>query len=166
MESVPPLADDEILLRRVPPSTPQFTTIQRTSDGSERPTSSSMTPRKDSDTQEVEVALSCTRLRLTSPRRLLDQLSEEDPPIDPTGWSVCWFRVADVIRIQDGENGNLEVHPEPREECPIDLGHCGIYGASRKPCPSSKSTTRKLAKIARVLTPDQVTLIRAGDSIH
>jgi hypothetical protein len=165
MAGADPLDINEILLRRVPPDRPGFQTTSTTSDGSKRPSSGTMKPRRNDVTQEVEVALSCSRLKLTSPAQLLQQLLQLPDPIDPAGWSVCWFRVADVLRIADGANGFLEVHAEPRTEPPADAGHCGIYGHGQQPCPSTDSAARKLAKIARILSAEQVASLQAGDSI-
>ena len=67
-----PLDADEILLRRIPP--PLEKNSKLLSDGSRRPNSDRMTPRKDPETGNVEQALSCSRLSHTSPRQLLDQL--------------------------------------------------------------------------------------------
>jgi hypothetical protein len=156
---VPPIDPDEILLRRVPPSSPSNRTVVQTEDGVERPASNTMRPRDD------EHALSCSRLLLTSPGGLLRQLAEFKRPIDPAGWRVCWFRVRDIEAIQDGDNGHLVVTTDPRTDPPADLGHCGIYGSAGGPCPRSKGAAKRLAEAARLLTSEQVASLKAGDSI-
>ncbi len=151
----PAINADEILLRRVRP--PLDERCKALSDGSRRPNSDVMACRSD------EVALSCSRLRLTSPRQLLDQLRQMSDPIDPKGWGVCWFRFSDVVQIADGEDGHLEVWIEPTQ---IDLGHCGIYASNGRPCPNTRSARRKLALIARLLSDEQIKLLQAGDTIE
>ena len=165
MESVPPIEEDEILLRRVPPSTPTMRLVELRSDGTERVASVIMTPRKDRLTGACEEALSCSRLRLISPMQLLENLKVGKPPIDPTGWRICYFRVADIRKVEDGPRGCLEVRADPRTAPPIDLGHCGIYGADGQPCPSGKSTTRRMAEVTKLLTLEQVSRIQAGGRI-
>ena len=161
MDSGPPLDPDEILLRRIP--APLDRNSKLLEDGSRRPNSNCMAPREDSKTRRIEEALSCSRLRYTSPKSLLDQLQMLPTPIDPTGWSVCWFRVSDLVKIEDGDRGLLEVHPDPTE---LDPGHCGIHGPDGSPCPRTRATSRHLAKIARILTPEQVANIQPGDHLE
>lgn len=165
MESVPPIEEDEILLRRVPPSTPTMRLVELRSDGTERVASVVMTPRKDRLTGACEEALSCSRLRLISPMQLLENLRDGNPPIDPTGWRVCYFRVADIRRIGDGPQGFLDVRADPRTSPPIDLGHCGIYGSNGQPCPKGKSTVRRMAEVTQLFSEDQVSRIQAGGKI-
>ncbi|MFV0445063.1 MAG: hypothetical protein ACK5Q5_15925 [Planctomycetaceae bacterium] len=82
MGEVPPLDPDEILLRRIPPSRPENKTVDVDADGTERAARNVMSPRKSRKTGEFEQGLSCSRLRLTSPRELLAALGDRDP----SGW--------------------------------------------------------------------------------
>ena len=158
MGSIPPLELDEVLLRRVPPSRPECRTIEIRPDGSERVTSVVMSPRSH------EEALSCSRLRFTTPLDLLANLRQMSPPIDPTGWKVCCLFVSDIQQIEDGPHGRLEVLADPRLEPPVDLGHCGIYGAQRTACPRNKLTKKRLADAARILTPTQMETLHSGST--
>ncbi len=161
MSSVPPLAPEEFILRRVPP----HFDIMTLADGSHRPPSNAMMPRKLRD-GSVETALSCSRLLLTTPAELLSQLQLMEPSIDSTGWKVCYLRVSDVNGIRDGDNGYLSVVTDPRYDIPVDLGHCGIYGANQQPCPRTKIAAKKLAAIARILTDKQVCSMPRGLSVY
>lgn len=71
------IGDDDVLIRRIPPSRPGFESITPRSDGGYRASSPMMATRDD------EHSLSCSLLRLTPPARLLEDLRSDG--IDPTG---------------------------------------------------------------------------------
>lgn len=131
------LDSSEILLRRVPPSTPQFQTIIPRGDGGFRATSAVMSTRKD------EEHLSCSRIRLTSPRHLLEDLRTNGQ--NPFGWKICTFKVSDVIAL------GLEIAFTPTER---DPGHCSISGPGGLAYP--KNIVKKLARKTRILTDDDI----------
>lgn len=162
MDFSDPISPDEILIRRVPPNRENSESFRRDENGIERPTSGCMQPRKNKITQEVEVSLSCSRLKYTSPLQLLDQLRHQDTPIDPKGWGVCVFRASDVTAIEDGSDGRLSVRHEPTS---FDLGHSGIYGNNGQPCPRTKGAAQRLSRIARMLSEGEVTRLQAGDNV-
>ena len=67
-ERLPAHSDEQVLLRRIPPSTQGFQTICDRGDGTFRAVSAVTSNCSD------EEHLSCSRRRLTSPRQLLDDL--------------------------------------------------------------------------------------------
>lgn len=127
----------EILLRRIPPTSPQFQTIVERGDGELRATSAVMATRQGED------HLSCSRLLLTTPRRLLDDLRNDG--IDPQGWNVCCFTASDVRAV------GLEIRCTPTDR---DHGHCSITGAGGLAYPNNKA--QKLARRTRVLVDEQI----------
>lgn len=131
------LNDDEILLRRVPPTSRQFQTIDKTGDGRFRAVSAVMS------TREVEDSLSCSRLRLTSPQSLLNDLYNDGK--DPYGWHICRFTVSDVLEV------GLQIQFTPTER---DPGHCSITNDEGLAYPKSKA--KKLARRTRILTDDEI----------
>lgn len=133
------LDESEILLRRVPPDSPQLRTTVERGDGGLRATTPVMSTRKGKD----EEHLSCSRLCLTSPRRLLEDLRNDG--IDPAGWQICQFKVADVMEL------DLEIEFTPTDR---DPGHCSITGVEGLAYPNSKA--QKLARRTRVLTVDEI----------
>ena len=162
MEVNSTIGPDDIVIRRVPPSRPDFVTHDFDECGIERPTSSATRPRQNRATKEYERALSCSWLKMTSPAELLANLRRLKDPIDPTGWRICCFRVGDIEELGDGSGGFLKVRHEPELAPPVDLGHCGIYGSDGRPCPHSKGTMSRLAKIGRMLTEEEVVNTKAG----
>jgi hypothetical protein len=151
------VASDEILLRRVPPSTQDFVTV-RADGGIERPTSVTLRTRRNTSEQ----SLSCTRLKMTSPSELLGQLALGGSPMDASGWRVCCFLASDLLQLDDDGDGKLTVVHEPRIIPPVDLGHCGIYGSAGRPYPQAKGVSARLARIARMLTEEEVANTKAG----
>lgn len=131
------IEDSEVLLRRVPPSSDAFRTICERADNGFRATSVVMSTGKD------EQDLSCSRLRLTSPRQLLDHLREDG--IEPEGWHVCYFLASDVRAL------GMEIDFTPTTR---DPGHCSITGPGGLAYPNSKA--QKLARRTRILTADEV----------
>ena len=131
------IEDDEVLLRRIPPSTESFRTVHERGDGGFRAVTPTMSTRKDED------HLSCSRLRFTSPRHLLDDLSIDN--IDPTGWHVCRFLVSDVKDL------GLEIAFTPTGR---DPGHCSISAQDGLAYPNNKA--QKLARRTRILTDEEV----------
>lgn len=144
-----PIDDDEVILRRIPPSklgpgVAMESTALR-AEGGLRATSVRLS------TRQGEHGLSCTRLRQTSPRALLDELIQE--AIDPAGWMVCRIRVRDVRLL------GLEVAHKPTNR---DPGHCEVVGpGGGLSFPNNRSS--KLAKLTRILTEDEVASLKAGD---
>lgn len=131
---------DDILIRRIPPTSDSNVSIVKTNSGRFRAVSGRMTVRND------EEALSCSLLRITSPTQLLGYLHHEN--IDPTGWYVCAFRVRDVRSV------GFEVEFTPIQGG--DIGHCGIRnrGKGGPSFPSSKA--KKLAERTIVLNMDEI----------
>src|SRR2546430_275631 len=110
MNAVEPIADDEVILRRVPPSTSNVVSTKLCPQtGGLRATSIRMS------TLPGEEGLSCTRLRQTSPQGLLADLLNDS--VDPTGWHVCRVFVSEVRAL------GLEVIHKPTDR---DPGHCEI----------------------------------------
>lgn len=123
--------NDEIILRRIPP--PLSDNCRDSSHGGSRPTSQRMQLLKKDDR-----GLSCTRLLQTSPAKLLEQLKEQEK--DPNGWGVCYLKVGAVREL-----GLDVIHcPEGNDD-----GHCEIRGKV------DKKASKKLSKIARMLSPSQ-----------
>ena len=131
------IEDDEVLLRRIPPSTEDFKATCARGNGGFRATSPMMSTRPDEDD------LSCSRLRLTSPRHLLDDLRNDG--IEPEGWHVCRFLVADVKEL------GLEIAFTPNDR---DPGHCSITGENGLAYPSNKA--QKLARRTQILTDEEI----------
>ncbi len=142
--NVTEVGSDEIILRRIPP--PPENAIQILPDGGYRATSFRLRLR------DGELGLSCSRLALTSPRALLDQLRLQGTSVD--GWMVCRLLVADVRSL------GLEVQHIPLTN---DHGHCEIRPIS--PSTLDKNLTSKLAKKTRILTPEEIESVQAGDTI-
>jgi len=131
------IEDDEVLLRRIQPSSSGVETICERSDGGRRATSAAMSTRKGEDD------LSCSRLKFTSPHQLLDDLRSDG--IEPSGWHVCKFRVSDVKEL------DLEIAFTPNDR---DPGHCSITAENGLAFPNNKA--QKLAKRTRILGQDEV----------
>lgn len=144
MASEEPIGDDEVILRRIPPSRLGMDSTKPLPNG-RRATSLHLA------TKPGEVGLSCSRLRQTSPRELLAELVGAD--IDPTGWMVCRIWVRDVRQLK------LEVIHKPTAR---DNGHCEILGASGMLAFPNNQNSR-LAKETRILTDDEVATLNAGD---
>ena len=122
----------EFIIHRIPPPLDQST--KDAGNGEFRPTSQRMQLLKPDDS-----GLSCSRVCVTSPHELLEQLRTQNK--DPSGWGVCVLPVAKVI-----EMGLEVVHvPEPN-----DAGHCEIRGKF------ARKTPKKLAKISRMLTDEEI----------
>ena len=133
-----PILGDEILLRRIPPSSAGNVTISERPDGGCRATSWAM------KTKPSEDALSCSRLKLTSPNQLLDMLLSQGK--DSSEWHVCEFKVSDVLEL------GLEIAFTPTE---IDPGHCSITAQNGSPYPNG-TKAQKLAKRTRILTQEEI----------
>jgi len=129
--------DEQIVLRRVPPSKPQLATCTELKSGELRATSIAMA------TERGEEYLSCSLLSHTTPKQLLDQLQKFG--VDSNGWMVCIFRAKDVR-----ETG-YEIFHDPT---PSDPGHCSISGQGGTVIPNKK--LQKLAKRTRILTEDEL----------
>ena len=130
------ISSDEIILRRIPP--PESENTQPRKEGGRRPNSQRLQLLKPDDP-----GLSCTRLKQTSPRQLLDQLLDQGK--DPDGWMVCRLYVADVREL------GLDVVHRPESG---DPGHCHIHGTDKTLF--GRKTSRHLAKKARILRKDEI----------
>ncbi len=134
--------DDEVLLRRIPPSTESFQSTCERGDGGLRASSAML----KTITKQGEEHLSCSRLRITSPQALLDDLRNDGK--DPHGWHVCEFRVSDVTEL------GLEIAFTPTDR---DPGHCSITGVNGSVYPNNKGNkAKKLARKTRILTPEEI----------
>jgi hypothetical protein len=129
--------DDDVLLRRVPPSSESFQTLDQRADGGFRAVSAVMSVSKD------EEDLSCSLRRITSPRELLDNLRNDG--IDPVGWHVCWFLVSDVKEL------GLSIAHTPTDR---DPGHCSITSQDGLAYPKNKA--KKLARRTRILADHEL----------
>ena len=99
--------------------------------------------------RQGEIGLSCTRLLLTSPWELLEQLRLQDK--SPDDWMVCRISVADVRAL------GLDVVHVPTDD---DYGHCEVRG--NRSVQISKGIASKLAKKTRILTDDEIATVKAG----
>lgn len=129
--------DEQIVLRRVPPSKPHLVTCIGIRSGAVRATSIAMA------TGQEEEYLSCSLLSHTTPKQLLGQLQEFN--IDSSEWMVCKFSAKDVR-----ETG-FEIFHDPT---PSDSGHCSISGQGGTVIPNTK--LQKLAKRTRILTDEEI----------
>lgn len=146
-----PIADDEVILRRIPPSKLDHDSTSPRVGGGLRAASFRMA----TDERKGEEGLSCTRLLQTSPQMLLADLLSDS--IDPTGWDVCRLFVRDVRAL------GLDVIHKPTDR---DRGHCEIVGKDQNKAlafPNTKS--QKLAKRTRILTAEEVAALKAGDTM-
>lgn len=140
------IGDKEIILRRIPPSG-NIESTQVRPEGGLRAVSIHLQIKKD------ETGLSCSRLLITSPKELLDQL--EFSGIPKQAWMVCRIFASDIYDL------GLDVVYCKTE---LDLGHCEI-----RPTPNqsySKTIRSKLAKKTRILTEDEVDSLQAGDELR
>ena len=138
MESTGERIDDtEVLLRRIPPTTERFASTCSRDDETLRATSPMMKTRPEED------HLSCSRIRFTSPRHLLDDLRNDGH--EPEGWHVCRFLVSDVRELGLG----IAFTPTVR-----DPGHCSITREDGMAYPNNKA--QKLAKRTRILTDEEM----------
>lgn len=149
MTTVEPIGDDEVILRRIPPS--EVRPGLKMDSSVLRPKGGYRATSVRLSTKPGEAGLSCTRLRRTSPQEQLAELTKDG--IDPAGWMVCRILVRDVRRL------GLDVVHKPTER---DPGHCEILGpGGTMDFPNSKSS--KLAKETRILTGEEVATLKAGD---
>jgi hypothetical protein len=133
-EIVEQIEDDDVILRRVR-NTSDAIRVQE--NGQQRATSFAMRTRPD------EEYLSCSLLRITSPKKLLGLNQSVADNTDD--WKVCCFHVSDVRAV------GYEIHHKPTDE---DDGHCGITGENGLPIPNQK--LQKLAKRTRILTDEEI----------
>ena len=141
------ILSDDILIRRVPPSSDSFATVAPTGTGRLRAASQMMSVRDNED------ALSCSLLRLTSPIQLLENLRSQH--IDPTGWQVCAFLVHDVHSLE------FEVEFSPITGS--DIGHCGIRTPLQGGPKFQNAKAKRLAKLTIILNEEE---IRDPSRIH
>lgn len=147
MPSPSEIHDSEVVLRRVPPSGSVDSVCPRP-EGGMRATSAHLSIRHRRD----EIGVSCSRLLMTSPSELLELLRKQG--IDPVGWFVCRMFVSDI------REAGLEVVCVDDDH---DPGHCEIRGQGGVEFPSKAN--KRLSKINRILTDDEVAILQAGDSI-
>ena len=156
MQHVPPLEPDELLLRRILPRKSWKKRERVDPSGPVRV--QEMRPRlRGGGSTEREHGLSCSRLRLTSPLKLLRDVKHL--PRSDLFW-VCAFRLRDVLLIPDPEGGTLRVQVEQTFQ---DSGHVVIVGSNGRPCPDTDITRNRLADVARLLTEEEVRTLDAGD---
>lgn len=134
MESID---DEQIILRRVPPTQSFLATCADRKGGGLRATSIAMATARDED------FLSCSLLSHTTPKQLLDQLQESGK--DNNGWMVCMFLAKDV------REAGFEIFYDPTS---TDPGHCSISGEGGIAIPNKK--LQKLAKRTRILTDEEI----------
>lgn len=141
MEEVPPI---EFIIRRIPPSQPEASLdfVVSKNNGRFRATSGSLGVRSG------KLGLSCSRLKVTSPKMLLAQLSN----CNPAGWSVAIWKVSSIP-------AGLVVVVTPSDPPELDLGHCEIRG---KPI-YSRALQSKLAKSSTILTETEIDSLQPGD---
>jgi hypothetical protein len=121
---------DEFIIRRIPPGRPGQDTVLPPA--GERATSATLMLR------EGEEGLSCSRLSITSPEKLLAQIDKSTKE----GWSVCVWKVSELPE-------DLCVVVIPSDPPELDLGHCEI-----RPKPGivfSRKLASKLAKVSKIL---------------
>ena len=94
-------------------------------------------------TRPDEDELSCSRLLLTSPGHLLNDLRNDG--IEPEEWHVCRFLVSDVKDL------GLDIAFTPTDR---DPGHCSITGKGGLAYPNNKA--QKLARRTRILTEGEI----------
>ncbi len=136
--SVTPITEverSELLLRRVPPNQVHFDI----ENGVARATGSAFRPKSG------DLRLSVSRLRMTSPRRLLDLLVAHD--IDPSDWRVAILPASVPI-----DTGFHVVH-DPEED---DPGHCHIQSPPMPAKPMSRSAFTRLGRGSRLLSPVEI----------
>lgn len=134
-----PIADEEVILKRVRANDPHCIREYR---GGYRATSFAI---RIPPGQEGS---SCSRLQITSPRTLLSLVTS------PDDYLICRMRVTDVRAL------NLEAHALPTAE---DRGHCEIRQPANQHFPAS--VWSRLAKTTRILTPEEVATLQAGDEL-
>jgi hypothetical protein len=125
MADIPPISDDEVLLRHVPPGT----TWQAPGP---RLTSANFRPRA----RLAETAISVNRLMFTTPERLM-QLVGGDPG---AGSRIAWATA--------GEVRSLGFRVEPRPILPDDPGHSQIESTDAASL-ESKTGPKLLAALFR-----------------
>lgn len=133
-ESVQQIEDDDFLIRRVRLEG-DMTANRR--GGGLRASSFAM------QTRIGEKYLSCSLLRITSPRELLDLLAPEDA--NNSSWGMC------VFRASDARNNGYEVHHDPAND---DSGHCIVSGKNREPKQAHKF--RAIARASRILEDEEI----------
>ena len=139
------IADDEIILRRIPPEG-----IQERPEGGHRANSFLLRKRPGED------GSSCFRLCLMSPKDVLKLDMKEGNTRE--GWRICRIRVSDARAL------GFLVIPVHEEGKP---GHCEIRHDDTLQIDLKKWNKRwsSLARTTRLLTPQEVNEINAGDLI-
>ena len=145
MEYSAEIEHKEIILRRIPPEG-QVSSTQPRSEGGLRAASVRLQNRKG------ENCVSWSRLLITSPGQLLEQLALDD--ISPEGWMVCRIAVSEIRKI------GWEVVYSRTEQ---DPGHCHVIETERHPF--TRKLWKKVSLKTRILTPDEVTSVQAGDDL-
>lgn len=138
------IALEEVILKRVRANDPHC--IQPYGDGYRATSFAIRTP-------PGQEGSSCSRLQLTSPRTLLSLVALQGK--SPDDYLVCRMRVTDVQAL------NLEVLALPTKD---DPGHCEIRETVNQGF--TASVWSKLAKTTRILTPEEVATLQAGDELQ
>jgi hypothetical protein len=138
------ISSDEVILKRVKRDSPNC--VQLLPSGVQRATSFAIRNRPG------EVGSSCSRLCLTSPRKLLDLVRLQD--LDPDDFLVCRIRVADVRELR------LDVIALETND---DAGHCEIRATAQQSF--SPKIWSRLAKTTRILNSEEVRQLQAGDAL-
>jgi len=115
----PVIPDEELCLRRVPPGSSWVRQGQLTSGNFQL--------------KPGETGISVSRASITSPARLLRQISS------PRGWTVAQTTARDIRHL------GLDVIPKPT---PLDAGHAEIIPT---PCRLTHSVRRKLASVFEII---------------
>ena len=141
------IRSDEFIIRRIPPSKPQIQLdfIKPIDDRRYRATSIALALRQG------ETGLSCSRLRITSPKQLLAQ----DGVTITDGWTVAIWRVDELPT-------GLQVVATPSKPAELDLGHCEIRPIDRY----TKALQSKLAGASVILSAEEIDSMNAGEIPH
>ena len=138
------ISSDEVILRRVKSEDPNC--VQPLLSGGQRATSFAIS------NPPQQVGSSCSRLCLTSPRKLLDLVRHKQ--MNPADFLVCRMRVGDVRAV------GLDVIALSTDK---DPGHCEIRATSQQSF--SRKIWSRLAKKTRILTSEEVQQLEAGDAL-
>ena len=136
----------EIILRRIPPEG-HVSSTQPRPEGGLRASSVRLLNKKG------ESRVSWSRLLITSPKQLLAQLTLDG--ISPQGWMVCRIAVSEIRKL------GWEVVCCRTEQ---DPGHCHVVETDRHPF--TRKLWKKVSVKTRILTPDEVASVQAGDELQ
>ncbi|HAH48065.1 hypothetical protein [Gimesia sp.] len=126
--------DDDILMRRIQPDEDM---VAKRKEGGLRASSFAMQTRRGED------YLSCSLLRITSPKELLEL-------IPAGGKSNDRWRIS-IFRASDARNNGYEIIHDPTDE---DYGHSIVTGQNGEPMPNHKF--KEIARHSRILTVEEI----------